>query len=275
MDIVTMFAKPKNNILLTGSKGYIATGIKKYLGDKYNFISINRDTFDLTDYKKTQQWFQNNDTYYDAIIHTAIVGGNRLKTETSSILDENIKMYLNLLEAQHYYKKFINIGSGAEKLCDSFYGLSKKIISSSMSDKLGFFNLRVYALFDENEDNRRFILSNILRYTNNTTMLVHKNKYMDFMYFLDFIAVLDNYLQKDNLFKSFDCVYNIKYSLLDIATIINKLDLHKVDIQIIDKNNDVDYIGHYTDIGLNYIGLEQGITQTYRKIFYEKNMVCS
>ena len=263
------------NILLTGSKGYIARGIQNSLGHKYHFTCINRDVFDLTNYQDTNTWFKNNDIYFDAVIHTAISGGNRLKTENSTILDNNIRMYLNLLECKPYYKKFINIGSGAETNLNSFYGLSKKMISSSIGDKSNFFNLRVYALFDEKEDSRRFIISNILKYSNNINMLIHKNKYMDFMYFLDFISIIDTYLQNHNMPKSYDCVYNNKYSLLDIANIINELNTYKVNIDVLDKNNDVNYIGNYTNIGLDYIGLEQGINQVYRKIYNEKNMVRS
>jgi hypothetical protein len=38
---------------------------------------------------------------------------------------------------------------------------------------------------------------------------------------------------------------------------------------------DNDYIGHYDNINLPFIGLEEGIKLTYREMKNEKNMVCA
>jgi nucleoside-diphosphate-sugar epimerase len=265
------------NILLTGSNGYIGSNIIRYLGNIYNITTINRQTFDLRNYEHTKQWFSglNSNIYFDAVIHTAIVGGNRLRSDDSSILDDNIRMYLNLLNHRHYFKKFINIGSGAERtMSDSFYGLSKKIISSSISDKLNFYNLRIYAVFDDRENIRRFIKSNIQRYLNKENLVIHQNKFMDFIYFPDFISILNKYLKFNNIPKNIDCVYKEKHTLLDIAKIINRLDCYSTNIEIQNNNNDIDYIGEYNNINIDFIGLEQGIIKTYREIKNEKNMVC-
>lgn len=262
------------NILLTGSNGYIAKGIYDYLGLKYNIIKINRNIFDLTNYEFTKDWFKQTDLYFDVIIHTAISGGNRLVTESSETLDNNLRMYLNLLEFRSRYDKFINMGSGAEYNLDSFYGLSKKVIDRSMYDKNKFYNLRIYGLFDHKETDRRFIKSNIQRYINQENIIIHSNKYMDFIYFPDFIQIIRTYIESSDLPKTFDCVYDNKYSLIDIAQIINKLDRHSVDIEIKNSINDSDYIGSYYNLNIPYLGLAQGILQTYRKIKDEKNMVC-
>jgi hypothetical protein len=54
--------------------------------------------------------------------------------------------------------------------------------------------------------------------------------------------------------------------MLDIINIINGLDSYKVDINF--KNNDFssNYIGDFIDLGLKYIGLEQGIRNVYNKL---------
>lgn len=263
------------NILLTGSRGYIATGIFNLLNSEHNIIVINRDIFDLTNYESTKNWFNKNDIFFDAVIHTAISGGNRLLQESSTVLDNNLKMYYNLLEFRSRYNRFINIGSGAENLQDSYYGLSKKIINKSISDKDKFYNLRIYAIFDEREADRRFIKSNILRYCNKNPMIIHQNKYMDFIYFNDFMSILNKYLIEDNLNKEINCVYKQKNTLLDICNIINTLDSYTVDIHLINDNYDQDYTGEYYNLDLNFLELEQSIKKVYRKIKYEKNMVCA
>lgn len=257
------------NILLTGGNGYVGSGIKRYLGINHNIIAINREISDLRNTKAVDHWFNSSsikNMYFDAVVHTAIKGGNRLEADSSSIMDDNIKMYINLLNYRDRYSKFINIGSGAEIYNpDSFYGLSKKFISTSILDKNNFYNLRIYAIFDEYELDRRFIKSNIIRYKNKEKLIVHQNKYMDFIYFADFISILNFYLCGKDLSKSIDCVYKNKYSLREIANFINKLDAHSVDISNT-TDSDENYIGQYSDLGLSYIGLHKGIENTYRNL---------
>jgi len=266
------------NILLTGSKGYVGSGIIRHLGHLYNITSINREILDLKDPFATKLWFAELDTniHFDIVIHTAIKGGNRLEKDTSDILDNNLNMYLNLLHHKNRYTKFINIGSGAEKSSpDSFYGLSKKVIASSISDKENFYNLKIYGIFDEYELDRRLIKSSIHRYLNNQNITIYYNKYMDFIYFYDFISILNKYINTDNMPKNIDCVYKDKYKLTDITNIINQLENYSVPVTIENTSGENDYIGEYNDININYIGLEKGIQKTYRKLKYEKNMVCS
>lgn len=265
------------NILLTGSHGYIGSSIYRYLNKEYNFTLINRSIFDLTDSYATKKWFDSlNIDYFDAVIHTAIKGGNRLENDNSSVLDNNLKMYLNLLDHKHRYKKFINIGSGAEKYTpDTFYGLSKRAIASSLVDKENYYSLKIYGIFDAYELDRRFIKNNINRYLNQENIIVHNNKYMDFIYMLDFLKIVQKYIDYENMPKTLDCVYEKKYSLIDIATIINSLGDYGVNIELENQNDVSDYIGYYHNIHIRYGGLEHGIAETYRRIQNEKNMVRS
>lgn len=264
------------NILITGSNGYIGRNLNKKLSSKYNITTINRQVFDLRDYYSTREWFANK--FFDVVIHTAIKGGSRLHQDNSNIIDDNIKMYYNLLNCRDNYTKLINIGSGAEIYdSNSYYGLSKKIINHSILDKPNFYTLRIYGLFNENEINTRFIKTNIIRYINKENLVVYKNRLMDFIYFDDFTKIIETYIDNDNLDKDIDCVYTKKYSLLDITSFINKLDNYTVDIEIVESITDYDYIGTSvpSNICSNFIGLEQGIINSYRKIKHEENMVCT
>ena len=99
-------------ILITGGNGYIARSIYSILHNKYDITTIGRKDFDLTDWKQTNEWFQ--DKSFDVIIHTAVSGGSRLKEETDLVIRENLLMYRNLLNHQDKFTKFISFGSGAE-----------------------------------------------------------------------------------------------------------------------------------------------------------------
>lgn len=261
------------NILVTGGNGYIGSGLVENLSKKHYVTNLNRQILDLTNLDHLSKWIKNQ--YFDIVIHTAIKGGSRLSPDTSETLDHNIMMYINLLQCKKHFKKFINIGSGAEVHdTESFYGLSKKIITKSLEDKDQYYTLRVYGLFDHKELSTRFIKSNLNRYLSYDDIIIYHNKYMDFIYWDDFYSIVEYYIENNDLPKIIDCVYEDKYTLLDIANIINGLDNYKVKISN-QKKSDKSYIGTYHGLGLKQIGLHEGIKLTYRKLKNEKNMVRS
>lgn len=267
----------KQSILVTGANGYIAKSIVDKFKSTYNITTITRDNFDLTNYNKLKEWFKNK--YFDIVIHTAAVGGNRLISENLDIKNNNILMFDNLVKNKEYFNKLITFGSGAEIYAsDTPYGSSKKTISSIINKHNNFYNLRIYAVFDHNENDRRFIKSNIYRYITKQNLIIHKDKLMDFIYMPDLLSMIAKYLINNNLPNTIDCVYNTKYKLSEIARFINSLDsTKKSEVSTISNEIDNQYIGKYIDIGLNFIGLQQGIRNTFNIMVnnYEKNMVCS
>lgn len=252
-------------ILITGGNGYIAKSLYNVLKDKYNITCITRQDFDLTDSTETLKFFSNK--YFDVVIHTAVVGGSRLKPEDSSIMDQNLQMYYNLLACENMYDKFIHFGSGAEIHLDTPYGWSKNIIRKSILDKENFYNIRIFGIFDENEWETRFIKTCIKKYINKEPMLV-QNKKMSFFYMKDLITLVNHHIQTspNSLLKESNCAYINSTSLLDIANIINELDDYKVPIYV-NSQLDKDYESNSNaPYGLKYIGLEQGIIETYNKL---------
>ncbi len=180
-------------------------------------------------------------------------------------------MYRNLLNHRDKYVKFINFGSGAELGNPTTpYGISKQAIADSMFSKPNFLNLRIFAVFDENELDTRFIKSNIERYINHENMIIHGDKLMDFFYMKDLISLVDYFLQKEEwLINDIDCRYLESYKLSEIAAMINKLDNHKVQIEVGNLVG-IDYIGTYRGLPTILVGLEQGIKNTYNVIKQRK-----
>lgn len=257
------------NILITGGNGYIAKSIYSALHTKYNITTITRQDFDLTCWVSTDRFFK--DKSFDVVIHTATSGGSRLKEETDLVIKENLLMYRNLLNHQDKFTKFISFGSGAE-LNNPItpYGVSKQIIADSMSSKPNFLNIRVFAVFDENELDTRFIKANIERYINHENMVIHGDKLMDFFYMKDLVSLVDYFLQKEEwLIKDIDCRYLESYKLSEIAAIINELDNYKVQIEV-GNSIGIDYIGTYRGLPNAIVGLEQGIKNVYNTIKQNK-----
>ena len=152
------------------------------------------------------------------------------------------------------------------------YGYSKKVIAKSILNQDNFYNLKIFAVFDENELETRFIKANILRYIKKEPIQIHEAKFMDFFYMQDLIKVVEYYISEKNPPKEFDCVYReASYTLFGLATVISNLDEYKVEVIYGDKMGD-DYVSKYrSELPIEFIGLEQGIKNVYNKLKNETN----
>ena len=252
-------------ILITGGNGYIAKSLYFALKDTYQVTTITRQNFDLRNYDDTCEWFQERE--YDVVIHTAIRGGNRLVPEDQSVVTDNLQMYNNLKANRHQFGRLLSFGSGAEIFApNSFYGASKKTISDSIQETSNFFNLRIFALFDKNELDTRFIKANIKRYLKQEPMIVHTDKIMDFFYMDDFIKLVEWYLTAKEPPKIINCSYKEKYTLTNIANFINSLGDYTVPIIIKNKNKLEFYCGESHNLPIYPIGLEWGIYTVYNSL---------
>ena len=248
-------------VLITGGNGYIARKLAAGLVD-HDVHVITRADLDLTSENACRAFFYNK--FYDVVIHTAIEGGSRLKTDSMKVLENNLKMYFNITNCISEHTKFISLGSGAEGGCPTDpYGLSKYVIAQSMLSKPNCYNIRIYAVFDHDELDTRFIKANIKRYINKEDMIIHQNKHMDFFYMEDLISVVKYYVEKKELLKEFNCTYLETNTLHQIAQLINQLDEHKVSIKVLESGIGKSYIGSWSGLLLPHVGLEKGIKNTY------------
>jgi nucleoside-diphosphate-sugar epimerase len=253
-------------ILITGGNGYIAKSIHSYLYSKYDITLASRADVDFTNREAVKEYFK--DKYFDVVIHAAIKGGSRLNpNEESNIVFENLLMYDNLMRCRTQFNKFIHFGSGAEDLANTPYGFSKHIINKLMQLDPKSVNIKIYAVFDENELNTRFIKSNIIRYINKEDIIIHQDKKMDFFYMKDLISLIEwliNYPEEKFPVKEINCSYLEKYSLTQIADIINSLGNHKVNIIVENEGLSSDYYSSHPIMPFKLIGLEKGIKNIYQ-----------
>jgi len=274
------------SILITGANGYIASNIASALGNKYDVTLTTRQNLEVTNPEQVDNFFK--DKYFDVVFHTAIKGGSRLAEDLPEYVHSNLCMHFNLLRNEKHYGKYISFGSGAEldrayemnensdyisSLPLDSYGMSKNLIAKSGYFCEKFFNIRIFNIFNYNELKTRMIKGNILRYLNHESMSVFDNRFMDFMYFEDFMKIINYYIQTENPQKDCNCSYQQKYTLYDIAQIINNLDDHKVEISLENVSLKNSYVGKYDlqQMNLSLKGLEAGIQECYKKIKMEMN----
>ncbi len=259
-------------ILITGANGYIGKTLHNALRDTHYVTAITRKELELTDAVAVKDFF-NNSHFFDVVIHCAVAGGSRLTKDDWNVMDKNITMYYNLLANRVRFNKLIHFGSGAETYMPSEpYGYSKKVIAKSILNQDNFYNLKIFAVFDENELDTRFIKANIKRYINKEPMQIDEVKFMDFFYMEDLISVVKYYIGERQPPKEFDCVYSeTSHTLFGLATLINDLDDYKVEIVYGEKIGD-DYVSKYrSQLPYGFIGLEQGIKNVYNILKNETN----
>jgi nucleoside-diphosphate-sugar epimerase len=256
-------------ILITGSNGYVGKSLKKNLNDYFSITSISRTDFDLCNSDLVNRWFK--DKSFDVVLNCAAIGGSRIKTENHSIRDQNLKMYQNLLSNKDKFGRFIDFGSGAEFFHQTFYSQSKREIAESIRNTDNFYNIRIFGVFDENEIDTRFIKANIIRYINKEPIVIHTNKIMDFFYMKDLIALVKHYILSVNPNKEVNCSYENKYTLKNVANMINSLGEYTVPITVQNTSNLEFYCGESNLPKIDTFGIEAGIEFTYQKLFMMRN----
>jgi nucleoside-diphosphate-sugar epimerase len=260
-------------ILITGANGYIGKTLHNALRGTHYVTVITRNEVELTNASAVKEFFSKSH-FFDVVIHCAVAGGSRLQKDDWSIMDKNLIMYYNLLANRKRFSRLLHFGSGAETYMPKEpYGYSKKVIAKSILNQDNFYNIKIFAVFNEEELDTRFIKANIKRYIAKEPMQIHRDKAMDFFYMEDLVKVVEYYLEAKEPPKEFDCVYRSFYpTLKTITSDINNLDNYKVEVVYQEEGLD-SYISKYRDtiLPIEFIGLEQGIKNVYNKLKNEAN----
>tara|TARA_R100000149_G_C5831846_1_gene107106 strand:- start:75 stop:842 length:768 start_codon:yes stop_codon:yes gene_type:complete len=247
--------------------------------DRYKVFSTNRQTLNVLDEKRVVSFLQKNNI--DVVVHTAVSGCGR-KTDTYKDFCNNINMFNNLYNNRDKFKIMINFGSGAEfdrsqnikkkseyEIFDSYpsdyYGLAKNIITREIIKTNNIYNFRVFGCFGEHEKNSRFVKHSLSRLKKGEPILIHQNRYIDFVYVKDLCLVVDYYMQnfdKKQLHKDINVCYNNEITLLDIAKKILSIKKLPQTIVIEDLKMGNYYSGDGTKLketNIQLYGLEKGL----------------
>ena len=199
---------PNLKILITGGNGNIAKMIKNNLSSEFDITCICRSDFDLLNFKSVQQYLSINS--FDVLIHTAINGGRRTKSENGDVFYNNLLMFENLIKFADHFQFIINFDSGAiydrstniycrkeEDLVSvpsDYYGFSKYLIYNRSLKYSNIVNFRIFNIFHINEEPDRFIKACFLAKQNRSHVTIEQDKYFDFMSEADFIKIVRYYL---------------------------------------------------------------------------------
>ena len=272
-------------ILINGKDGFIATHLFHYLQNcGYDIIVTSHSQLNALYADDIKRFFDNNEV--DVVIHTVAKGGRRIRNEQNDDCYNTLLMFENMITYAKC-KKFINFASGAEfdrskdineaKEEDIFnviptdqYGLAKNIISRRMIEisHCKTINLRLFNCFGPDEAWHRLVRQAITSAIENRPIKI-VNKYMDFFFIEDFCNIVEWCLSTTLTYPcDINCVYNEKYTILDIVKMIQEITQTNNEI-IIEHNKEFNYTGNGTilkSLPINLHGLNQGLIKTYNFI---------
>ena len=211
----------------------------RYFLEHNKWIPITRGEVDLLNSVSVEKFFRRYK--FSVIIHCAVVGGSRLKEDTSDVLKENILMFENV--SRFFHGKIIYFSSGAvfkgNPPTDP-YGLSKWIIDKRITQIPNAYSLRIWGCYGPGELSTRF--SAVCK--DKGHVIIEKDKYFDFIHIKDVMKVVREYIDEYRISKQCNLVYPDRLKLSEWAKkfdatyeIINKKELDEPYIS--DMRNDL------------------------------------
>ena len=254
-------------VAVLGSSGFLGTFITSHLKSQgHNVYPITRADLDLTDFYSVTRWLENLEP--DAIINCATAKNIGIEDQLYDDVLNNLNIFLNFYNNAHYFKKFINIGSGAEfdrsKNIDraqevdvllahpkDSYGFSKNTISrlSMKNDK--FHTLRLFGCFHPTEHEFR-LFNRVVR--GEDVKIIDKQ--FDYFSAQDLCTVLDYCLNNKVYYRDINCVYEEK---LYLSQVLNKIR----PVEVIGQSP-LNYTGdgkRLAGLGLKLLGLDESIKE--------------
>jgi len=270
------------NILITGRNGFIGKELTDFFSDtRHRVLATCRKTLDVTNEFQVDNFFKDNQI--DVVLHAAIKGGRRTGIpgrDTYYDFMDNLNMFKNLFKHKDKYKLMISFGSGAETQTNTYYGLAKNIINKEIEKSDNIINLRLYGCFGPSEDRTRFIKNSFNRLSKNKPILIHQDKYMDYLYIEDLKKVVLHYIEnysRTELPKTLDLCYIEKVTLFEIANKIKNLTNSNVEVIINYDGCGISYVGSGSDLSalkLDLYGLQKGIKRTLKDLIRFKQSNC-
>ncbi len=231
-------------VLVTGGMGFIGRNVIEQLGYKYDFVAPKHKELDLLDTTSVDRFFLRN-KYFDAVIHTAIVGGNRKIPDTPEVAITNLRMFFNVAKNRRSFGRMIHLGSGIEYgrekplvrvnetdfdkwVPQNNFGFYKYLCGKYIDSTDGIINLRLFGVFGKYEDySIRFISNAICKSILGMPITIHQNVFFDYLYIDDFVRILDYFLTHRAKFKSYNVATDKRIDLVTIAKKINKVANYK------------------------------------------------
>ena len=218
-------------ICILGAGGFVGRNLARSFPVS---VALTRKDLDLLDSGAVTRYFSNHD--YDAVIHCAVIGGSRLHEDDYSVLDKNLRMFFNVMNATRCKVYYFSSGAALRNFPyppSDPYGFSKYVIEQYTCSRLQI--LRIWGCFGPDEPSTRFLAT--AKRDGHVTIPVDQE--FDFFHVHDVARVMEYLMDKPNVGYPLNMIYPGKKRLLsDIAQMAG------VSVTVYGKKNE-GYTGEY------------------------------
>lgn len=172
-------------VCVLGAAGFIG---KNLLRDT-DWTGVTRQELDLTDPEAVKEYFRKHE--YDVVIHCAVIGGSRLRSDDGEVFYKNLLMFENVVVA--FKGKIIYFSSGAALRGNppsDPYGMSKWLIDRRIETLPNAYSLRIWGCYGPGEPSTRF--SAVCKKEGH--VIINQDKYFDFIDVEDVRKIVNEYV---------------------------------------------------------------------------------
>lgn len=259
-------------ILITGANGVVGRYIASQLSN-HELLTPSSSELDLRELAAVTVWFRNNKV--DAVINCALSGRECLGSLDPQYLSDGLLMFRNLWLHRSQYNQFVNMGTAYEFNLDedntnvreheiiyhlpaTSYGYSKNLIARIIFETDRFYNLRLFGVFHENENEQRFFK----RVISDEHVVINNDQFLDYLYLPDIMPMINCILSGLAQHKDINMVYSNKYRLSELAYYMcEQLDISQSKIKIAGYNgcNLTGDSSRLASYNFPLIGIKQGL----------------
>lgn len=267
-------------LVVIGANGFLGSHIQSHypLIKNFKIIPLTRGSLDLMNPYEVFDFMRGVRPY--AVINAYSAGGkDKANDKTLDIVNENLIMFDNIRRCRHLFKKYINIGSGAEydfckhpepredeifsSIPSTSYGASKNYISRLCQSEENFYTLRLFGCFGIGEAKLRLFS----KFMSDKNEFKIDDKYFDNMSIDDFLSILTYYVLNDPPHKDVNCVYSTKTLISQQLEILSSVTGHTRPFSHYSiETKGSNYTGKSTrlySLNIPLEGIEKGIEKNY------------
>jgi GDP-L-fucose synthase len=258
-------------IAVLGANGFVGRNLAEHLEQTHEVVRVTRQTLDLIDPVAVHMFLKEN--MFDIVLNCAAV-----MTNNESIDDarNNLGLFMNFYANSNFFKKFINMASGAEfdrsnsidyapeglifsKQPKDSYGWGQNIKSRMCAQSMNYYNIRIFNCFGPGEQPTRLLS----KYNREGQIEISNDRYFDYFSIQDLKKVVQHCIENDWPINDVNAVYERKYKISEIIIKYDRIHnrLPKLEIISTSENNYTGDSSALNSLGIELDGLEKGLEQ--------------
>ena len=193
-------------VLITGGTGFLGRNLYEGLHRHYEVLAPTRDELELLDDDEVRSYLRHH--RFDVVVHAATVRANRRIGAPPNLMQQNCRMFFNLVRNTETFGKLLFLSSGAvydrhnpvvrvaetdfdRSVPSDPYGFSKYICAQQILRSSNLYDLRLFGVFGPYEDwEIRFLSNACCRAVWDLPVILKQNVRFDYLDVSDLALVM-------------------------------------------------------------------------------------